>query len=77
VVFKDINESFKSFTQIRMLTQGGPTNSTRVLVYSIYQSAMQDGRFETAFAQSIILFLIILFVITIQFATEKRLVHYQ
>jgi sn-glycerol 3-phosphate transport system permease protein len=77
VVFKDINESFKSFTQIRMLTQGGPTNSTRVLVYSIYQSAMQDGRIETAFAQSIILFLVILFVIIIQFTTEKRLVHYQ
>lgn len=77
VVFLNIITSFQAFAQIRMLTQGGPSYSTNVLVYSIYQSAIRDGRYETAFAQSIVLFLIILTVTLVQFKFEDRTVHYQ
>ena len=59
------------------MTQGGPSYSTNVLVYTIYQAAIRDGRFETAFAQSMVLFLIILIITLIQFKTEDRMVHYQ
>jgi sn-glycerol 3-phosphate transport system permease protein len=77
VIFLNIITSFQAFAQIRLLTQGGPSYSTNVLVYTIYQAAIRDSRFETAFAQSIVLFLIILAITIIQFKTEDRMVHYQ
>jgi len=77
VVFLNIIISFQAFAQIRLLTQGGPSYTTNVLVYTIYQSAIRDSRFETAFAQSIVLFVIILIMTLLQFKAEKRTVHYQ
>jgi sn-glycerol 3-phosphate transport system permease protein len=37
VVFLNIITSFQAFAQIRLLTQGGPSYATNVLVYTIYQ----------------------------------------
>ncbi len=76
VVFLDITTSFQSFAQIKLLTQGGPTYSTEILVYNIYRTAFQNNRFERACALSIILFIIIFFVTRIQLLLEKRAVHY-
>jgi sn-glycerol 3-phosphate transport system permease protein len=77
VIFLNIVVSFQAFAQIRLLTQGGPNYTTNVLVYSIYQAAIRDTRYETAFAQSVLLFLIILAISVAQFRTEGRMVHYQ
>lgn len=78
VVFLDIVTSFQAFAQIRLLTpNGGPSYSTNVLIYSIYQSAIRDSRYETAFTQSIVLFFIILVITLIQFKTEDKVVYYQ
>jgi sn-glycerol 3-phosphate transport system permease protein len=77
VIFLTIITSFQAFGQIRLLTQGGPSYSTNILVYTIYQAAIRDSRFETAFAQSMVLFVIILVITILQFKTEKRMVHYQ
>jgi len=77
VVFLNIITSFQAFAQIRLLTQGGPSYATNVLVYTIYQAAIRDSRFETAFAQSMVLFVIILILTILQFKAEKRTVHYQ
>jgi sn-glycerol 3-phosphate transport system permease protein len=48
-----------------------------VLVYSIYQAAIRDTRYESAFAQSMVLFAIILIISIAQFRAEGRMVHYQ
>ena len=77
VVFLNIITSFQAFAQIRLLTQGGPSYTTNVLVYTIYQAAIRDSRFETAFAQSIVLFIIILILTILQFRAENRTVYYQ
>lgn len=77
VLFLNINSAFKSFAQIRLLTGGGPVNSTKTLIYYIYENALIKGRFETACIQAICLFLLIFIVTRIQFALEKRMVHYQ
>lgn len=77
VLFLNINSSFKSFAQIKLLTQGGPVNSTMTLIYSIYKNAMINGRFETACIQAIFLFLLIFGITRIQFILEKKVVHYQ
>jgi sn-glycerol 3-phosphate transport system permease protein len=77
VIFLNIIVSFQAFAQIWLLTQGGPSYSTNVLVYSIFQAAIRESRFETAFAQSMILFFIILGITLVQFKTEDRMVFYQ
>jgi sn-glycerol 3-phosphate transport system permease protein len=77
VILLNIIVSFQAFAQIRLLTQGGPSYSTNVLVYSIYQAAIRESRFETAFTQSMVLFVIILVITLVQFKTEDRMVFYQ
>ncbi|MDO4547476.1 MAG: sugar ABC transporter permease [Clostridia bacterium] len=72
----NIINAFQSFTQIRLLTMGGPNEMTNVIVYSIYLDAFRNFRFGSAAARSIILFIIILIITLIQFSTEKRSVHY-
>ena len=77
VVFLNINNSFKAFAQIKMLTDGGPANSTTTLIFSMYQNAMLKSRFETACVQAVLLFLVIFIFTRIQRALEDRMVHYQ
>ena len=77
VLFLNIGSSFKSFAQISLLTQGGPANSTKNLIYYIYENAIINGRFETACVQALFLFGLIFLFTKIQFALEKRMVHYQ
>ena len=59
--------AFQSFGQIDLLTQGGPSDSTRVIVYSIYQEAFQNRNAGVASAQAVILFLIVLTLSLVQF----------
>lgn len=75
-VIINIINAFQSFSQIRLLTQGGPGDSTNVIVYAIYRDAFFNFRFGTAAARSIILFIIIFIITLIQFRFEKRSVHY-
>ncbi|WP_420796547.1 carbohydrate ABC transporter permease [Alkalihalophilus pseudofirmus] len=69
--------SFQTFGQIDILTGGGPSNSTNLIVYSIYREAFYNGRFGYASAQAIVLFLIILIFTVLQFKVGERKVHYQ
>jgi len=76
MVFMDIMNAFQSFGQVNILTNGGPGNSTNVLVFSIYREAFFNGRFDTASAQPIILFIIMFIIAMFQFSYEKKGVHY-
>jgi len=67
----------QAFTQIHLLTRGGPVDATRVLVYSIYLDAFQNFQFGFASAQAVILFLLVMGLTLIQFRFVERLVHYQ
>lgn len=77
VIFMNLVNSFQAFGQIKLLTQGGPGDSTNVLVHSIYREAFFNGRFETACTQALVLFVIMLIVTLLQFKFEKKGVHYQ
>jgi sn-glycerol 3-phosphate transport system permease protein len=67
----------QAFTQIHLLTRGGPVDATNVLVYSIYQDAFQNFQFGYASAQAVILFLLVMTLTLVQFRFVERLVHYQ
>ncbi|CAM3264963.1 sugar ABC transporter permease [Filibacter tadaridae] len=69
--------AFQSFGQIDILTKGGPSQSTNLIVYSIYREAFINYQFGTASAQAVILFIIILIVTILQFKFGERKVHYQ
>ncbi len=77
VLFLSVNSSFKTFAQIKLLTGGGPADSTMNLVYDIYKKALIDQRFETACVEAIFLFLMLFLLSRIQFALEDKVVHYQ
>ena len=64
------------FSQIKILTEGGPNESTNVIVYSIYRDAFFNYRFGSAAAQSVILFIIIMIITLIMFRIEKKGVNY-
>lgn len=75
VVINTIN-SFKLFTPIMLITQGGPNDSTTVLVYYIYKEAFQYFSLGTASAGAVILFGIILMVLIAQFRIFQSDVEY-
>lgn len=69
--------AFQTFGQIDILTKGGPSQSTNLIVYSIYREAFINYQFGTASAQAVILFIIILVVTLLQFKLLEKKVHYQ
>ncbi|ALC91431.1 ABC transporter permease [Bacillus sp. FJAT-18017] len=64
--------SFQVFTQIIMMTGGGPGTSTETLVHLIYKTGFRDFEFGYAAAQSIVLFFIILVFSIIQFRVLRN-----
>ena len=76
-VIIDVINAFQTFNIVKILTLGGPMESTNTIVYSIYLDAFRNFRFGGAAARSIILFLIIMIITLIQFRAEGRSVHYQ
>jgi multiple sugar transport system permease protein len=68
--------SFQVFTSIYVMTAGGPTRSTDVLVYHIYQAAWEQLRMGYASAMSWVLFVIIMIATAIQFRLMGKAVEY-
>lgn len=67
--------SFQVFDLIYLMTQGGPFNSTNVLVYSIYQNAFEYFNVGKASAIAYVLFAIILVLTLLQWKFRKRIVY--
>ena len=72
----NIIQAFQSFGQIKILTEGGPNESTNVIVYSIYRDAFFNYRFGSASAPSVILFIVIMLITLVMFRLEKKGVNY-
>ncbi|WP_413375823.1 carbohydrate ABC transporter permease [Alkalihalobacillus sp. 1P02AB] len=68
--------SFKSFELIVVLTSGGPSYSTSVIVYYLYEQAFESLRSGYASAISIVLLLILLIITAIQWIGQKKWVNY-
>ncbi len=58
--------SLKMFTQVYMLTQGGPAGSTTTLVYLMYQEGFTNNRVGYTSAMAVVFFLIVLAISLIQ-----------
>ena len=64
--------SFQVFDLIYLMTQGGPMDSTNVLVYWIYKNAFEFFNIGEASAGAYILFLIILLLTIAQWKIRKK-----
>lgn len=76
-VVTSIIGSFQVFDIVFMMTKGGPTNSTRTIVYDIYENGFVFFRMGYATATSWILMAIILVITVVQLRMQKKWVHYQ
>ncbi len=68
--------AFKTFDIVSVMTNGGPLNSSNVLIHYIYQNAFQWFKMGYASAMAVIFFIIILVITLIQFRVSRRWVHY-
>jgi multiple sugar transport system permease protein len=66
--------AFNSFAIVWILTQGGPANSTDILVTYLYKIAFQYGKLSEASAMSLVMFsfLIVLSTVYARFAMAER-----
>lgn len=68
VIMITMIQAMKLFTQPYVMTQGGPKNSTKTLVYYIYTQGFQKGNFGYACAIASVFFVI---VVTMSLAMKK------
>jgi sn-glycerol 3-phosphate transport system permease protein len=69
--------AFQTFTEVNVLTGGGPVNSTDVIVQEIFRSFYFNGQYGLASAEALVLFVIILALTVIQFTVLEKRVNYE
>ncbi len=74
VLFLNIITAFRTFTQIKLLTGGGPAGATTTLMFDIYEQNAYSYGF--ACCESLILFAIMFAASRIMFFFEKKHVYY-
>lgn len=68
--------SLQAYDQIQILTQGGPSGSTRTLLYMYYQLGFQEFKMGEATAVAVIMIIITAGLSFIQFKASNKWVHY-
>ncbi len=68
--------SLQAYDQIQILTQGGPSGSTRTLLYKNYQLGLEEFKMGQATAVANVLNQITILLSVVQFTGSKKWVHY-
>ena len=66
----------QNFETVYIMTQGGPVNSTNMLVLYLYQNAFQFFEAGYASAIAVVLFILMLALTSGQMELSKKWVHY-
>ncbi|MEW5815140.1 MAG: sugar ABC transporter permease [Spirochaetota bacterium] len=66
ILLTETISAFKVFIPVLLLTNGGPVNSTKVIVLNIYENAFKYNRMGYASTISVLLFLILLTISLVQ-----------
>jgi sn-glycerol 3-phosphate transport system permease protein len=67
---------FDTFGVIHAITEGGPFESTNIMVFKIYHDSFESLDFGGSAAQSVILMAIVILLTVIQFRYIERKIHY-
>lgn len=76
LIIVSIINALQNYSAIKVYTDGGPGDASRVISYNIYEEAFSYNHFSYAGAQSVLLFLIVLAITIIQWKGQKKWVHY-
>jgi multiple sugar transport system permease protein len=68
--------AFQVFDIVFVMTKGGPMDSTRTMVYTIYDDGFRFFRMGAASATAWVLFAMILIITIVQLWGQRRWVHY-
>ncbi|MFZ5825282.1 MAG: carbohydrate ABC transporter permease [Bacillota bacterium] len=68
--------SFQVFDIVKIMTGGGPADSTNVMVFYVYEYGFRFFKIGHASAASVVLFLMVLGMTILQFRWVERKVHY-
>ena len=77
VIIVSIVASFQVFTEIRVMTEGGPGESTNVLVWYLWENAFVYLKMGFASAIAWVMFIIVMILVAIQFWIGSRWVYYE
>ncbi|MDF2963818.1 MAG: transporter [Paenibacillus sp.] len=77
LIITNFISSMQVFQSVDVMTNGGPLESTKAMVYWIYEMAFSEFRTGRASALVIIFFLIIILLTSIQMYVSKKKVHYE
>lgn len=67
VLVADTVSNFLVFAPVRVLTQGGPSRSTNLIMHNIFEQAYTLGDLHAASAQTLVLVVIVLAIVAVQF----------
>ncbi len=72
VVVANTSANFLLFAPTKLITEGGPQNSTNVLMYEVYKSAFKNGNMSRAGAITAVLLGVIILLVVAQFLMMNR-----
>lgn len=76
LLITSILNTFQAFDIIRVMTQGGPVNSTNTLIYYVYEQGFIAFNAGRSAAASLVLFALMMIVTLIQLRFAEQRVHY-
>lgn len=77
LVVTNFISSMQVFQSVNIMTFGGPLDTTKAMVYWIYEMAFKEFKTGRASALVIIFFLIIIVLTIVQFVVSNKRVHYE
>lgn len=77
IIIVSVIGSLQVFDAVLVLTEGGPANATRTIVFHIWQQAFAFLQMGYAAAVAWVLFFMIFLVTVLQWRLQKRWVHYE
>ncbi|WP_456410379.1 carbohydrate ABC transporter permease [Oceanithermus sp.] len=76
LIMNTIYAFFEAFAFVDLLTKGGPSNATNLLIYNIYRDGFEYYKTGLAAAQSVILFVAVVVLTIIQLRFGESRTHY-
>ena len=76
VIINTIYAFFSTFAFVDLLTSGGPSNATNILIFDLYQEGFSFFNFGVASAKSVVLFLVVAVLMVVQFRLTEKYSYY-
>jgi len=75
-IMNTIYAFFGTFAFVQVMTKGGPSGATNILIFDLYRTAFQFYDFGLASAKSVVLFAVVGVLMFVQFRLTEEYAHY-